>query len=77
MIDTEICAEATFFSCESTIEKADSHQPAEFPYPILLTLQQQLEGMGAARGGWVRKGDGGYLRDRKEGISSFAHELHF
>lgn len=53
MKDTEICAEALLFSCEDPIEQADFHQTATFPAPILLTLQQWLEGMGAARAaGW-------------------------
>lgn len=49
MKDTEICAEALLFSCEDPIEQDDFHQTATFPAPILLTLQQWLEGMGAAR----------------------------
>lgn len=79
----EICAEALFFSCEDPIEQADFHQTATFPAPILLTLQWQLEGMGAAWGGWVIKGDGRWwwwgalLERQKEGICCFAHELHF
>lgn len=72
----EVRNDRYFFYVTISLSKADFHQTATFNF---------VDTAVAARGGgagWL--GDkrrwgcgGGYLRDRKEEIRCFAHELHF